>query len=110
MGNDPRVEYIEPVPMRYPLSLSTEQLVPSLSNGLYGLITTKAIAAQRRGVTGEGINVGVADTGIDYTHPDIAPNYKGGIDTLKEGDNDPFWNNDPNEAHGTHVAGTILAA
>ena len=61
--------------------------------------------------------MGVADTGIDYTHPDIAPNYRGGIDTFTP-DNDPiwemFWDADWGwwvvETHGTHVAGTILAA
>jgi subtilisin family serine protease len=114
LENDPRVEYIEPVPMRYPLGLSTEQLVPAMSNGLYGLLTTKATDVHLRGVDGSfngiGINVGVADTGLDYTHPDIAPNYKGGIDTVGAGDNDPFWNNDPSETHATHVCGTILGA
>lgn len=110
LQNNPNVDYIEPVPMRYPMGLSTSQLVPALTNGLYGLITTKATTAHSRGVTGTGINVGVADTGLDYTHPDIAPNYKGGIDTVGTGDNDPFWNNDPAETHGTHVAGTVVAA
>jgi subtilisin family serine protease len=106
----PRVAYVEQVPMRYKLGLSESQLTPSLTNGLYGLITTKATTVHARGVTGFGINVGVADTGIDYNHPDIAPNYKGGIDTVGVGDDDPFWNNDPNETHGTHVAGTVVAA
>ncbi len=113
--NNPRVEYVEPEPMRYPLGLANAQLVPSLNNGLYGLITTKAVDAHNRTkadgtkVTGVGINVGVADTGIDYNHPDIAPAYKGGIDTVSD-DGDPSWNNDPAENHGTHVAGTIVAA
>ncbi|HJU44750.1 MAG TPA: S8 family serine peptidase [Vicinamibacterales bacterium] len=107
--SNPRVEYVEPVPRRYALGLADSQLAPSLSNGLYGLLTTKAADAHSRGVTGTGINVGVADTGLDYTHPDIAANYRGGIDTVGAGDNDPSWNNDPNETHGTHVAGTIVA-
>jgi subtilisin family serine protease len=110
LKNSRGIDYIEPVPMRYPLALKEAQLEPALSNGLYGLITTESIDAHKRGVTGAGINVGVADTGIDYTHPDIAPNYKGGIDTVGVGDNDPFWNKDPGETHGTHVAGTIVAA
>jgi subtilisin family serine protease len=110
MKENPRVEYIEPVPMRYPLGLAEEQLIPAINNGLYGLLTTHSMEAHSRGIMGGGINVGVADTGIDYTHPDIAPNYKGGIDTVGEGDNDPSWNNDPGETHGTHTAGTIVAA
>jgi subtilisin family serine protease len=103
------VRYVERDELRYPLGLSTTQLAPSLSNGLYGLLTTKATTVHSRGVTGAGINTCVADTGLDYTHPDIAPSYKGGIDTFSD-DSDPFWNNDPNETHGTHVAGTVLAA
>ncbi len=53
---------------------------------------------------GKGIKVAVLDTGIDYTHPDLASRYKGGISFV------------PNESvmdgnsHGTHCAGTIAAA
>ena len=41
------------------------------------------------GITGEGIKVGVLDTGIDYNHPDIKANYKGGYDFVDD-DNDPM--------------------
>ncbi len=106
---DPSVRYIEPVPMRYAYSLKNVQLQPDMNNGLYGLVAVKALETHARGINGTGIKVGVADTGIDYKHPDIAPNYRGGIDTIS-GDSDPWWNEDPGETHGTHVAGTILAA
>ncbi len=107
LKNNPNVEALEVDPKRYPMGLSTSQLTPTLTNGLYGLLTTKATAAHSRGVTGAGINVGVADTSLDYNHPDIAANYRGGIDTFAN-DNDPI--NDDGETHGTHVAGTILGA
>jgi subtilisin family serine protease len=106
---DASIEYVEPEPLHHPLSLSDAQLVPSADNGLFGLVTTHSLDAQALGATGAGINVGIADTGLDYTHPDIAPNFRGGTDALT-GDGDPFWDNDPAEVHGTHVAGTILAA
>jgi subtilisin family serine protease len=106
LANNPRVEYVEPEPMRYKLDLSTSQLPPDLNNGLYGLLNTKATTVHSGGVIGTGINVGVADTSLDYNHPDIAGNYKGGIDTVGTGDNNPI--NDDGETHGTHVAGTIL--
>jgi subtilisin family serine protease len=75
-------------------------------------------------VTGEGIKVGVLDTGIDYNHPDLKDVYKGGYDFV-DNDNDPMeatyedWKNsglpeiNPNSGsayyteHGTHVSGTI---
>ncbi|WMW21768.1 S8 family serine peptidase [Methanolobus mangrovi] len=54
--------------------------------------------------TGECVRVAVIDTGIDYTHPDLAPNYYGGYDFVN-GDTDPMDDN----GHGTHVAGIIAA-
>ena len=54
--------------------------------------------------TGAGIKVAVIDTGIDYTHPDLSTNYKGGYDFVND-DNDPLDDN----GHGTHCAGTIAA-
>jgi subtilisin len=54
---------------------------------------------------GKVIKVGVLDTGIDYTHPDLAPNYKGGISFVSgESSTMDF------KGHGTHCAGTIAAA
>ncbi len=107
LRNNPDVELLEVDPKRYPMGLSEQQLTPTLDNGLYGLLTTKATTVHGRGFTGAGISVGVADTSLDYGHPDIAANYKGGIDTVSN-DNDPI--NDDGETHGTHVAGTILGA
>jgi thermitase len=55
--------------------------------------------------TGHTVTVAVIDTGIDYTHPDLAGNYAGGIDYVTP-DSDPF----DDHGHGTHVSGTIAAA
>jgi len=51
------------------------------------------------------ITVGVIDTGIDYTHPDLSANYAGG-DDFTSPDGDPM----DDHGHGTHVAGIIAAA
>ncbi|WP_059171845.1 S8 family serine peptidase [Bacillus sp. FJAT-27445] len=62
-----------------------------------------------RRLTGEGVTVGVIDTGIDYTHPDLRRNYGGGKD-LVDGDSDPMETSGPHGVgtnHGTHVAGII---
>lgn len=56
-------------------------------------------------VRGEGIKVGVIDSGIEATHPDLNANYRGGYDFV-ENDTTPQDEN----GHGTHVAGTIAAA
>lgn len=107
LQREPGIEDVEQEAMRYPLDLFTAQLAPAPQNGLYGLVTTRATTVHTLGITGAGINVGVADTSLEYTHPDIAPNYRGGIDIVSR-DSDPI--NDDGETHGTHVAGTILGA
>ncbi|MFA6457513.1 MAG: S8 family serine peptidase [Bacteroidota bacterium] len=62
------------------------------------------------GVTGEGVVVGIIDTGIDYLHPalggGIGASFKviGGYDFANQ-DNDPMDDN----GHGTHVAGIVAA-
>src|SRR5262245_8069232 len=56
------------------------------------------------GIRGAGVKVAILDSGVDYTHPDLAANYGGGWDFVGN-DADPFDDN----FHGTHVAGTIAA-
>lgn len=51
------------------------------------------------------VRVGIIDTGIDYTHPDLKDNFQEGISTL---DGQSSYLDD--YGHGTHVAGTIGAA
>ncbi|WP_442596906.1 S8 family serine peptidase [Neobacillus sp. D3-1R] len=66
---------------------------------------------QDQRLTGKGVTVGVIDTGVDYTHPDLRRNYSGGYD-LVDHDKDPMETNakqgEPT-LHGTHVAGVIAA-
>ena len=63
-----------------------------------------------RRLTGKGITVGVIDTGVDYTHPDLRRNFAGGHD-LVDNDKDPMETKTLGSAtvHGTHVAGIIAA-
>lgn len=112
LARESGVRYVEQDPVREPLGLATSQLVPSLSNGLYGLITTHAVDAHSAGATGAGVKACVADTGLDTTHPDIAPNFVAGHDSFDgDGNVDVFHDGVADtETHGTHVAGTLLAA
>jgi len=53
---------------------------------------------------GTGVKVAIIDTGIDYNHPDLDANYKGGYDFV----NDDAFPMDDN-GHGTHCAGIVAA-
>lgn len=63
-------------------------------------------------LTGKGVTVGVIDTGVDYTHPDLQKSYGGGHD-LVDSDDDPMETKSEVAGkatlHGTHVAGIIAA-
>jgi subtilisin family serine protease len=58
-------------------------------------------------VTGQGITIGSSDTGVDVTHPDLQPGFRGGDDSWY----DP-WNGTrtPTDhgGHGTHTVGTAV--
>ncbi len=54
---------------------------------------------------GKAIKVAVLDTGIDYNHPDLKPNYKFGVSFVPGESTAMDYN-----SHGTHCAGTIAAA
>ncbi len=56
------------------------------------------------GNTAGPIKVGIIDTGISNTHPDILANVKGGVNTINPRRN---WNDD--NGHGSHVAGIVAA-
>jgi len=66
-----------------------------------------APGAWNAGYTGAGVRVAILDTGIDSTHPDLAPNLNSALSTsfvpYEPSINDGF-------GHGTHVAGIIAAA
>lgn len=69
----------------------------------WGIKRVKADTAWAKTV-GAGIKVGIIDTGISNTHPDLSANIKGGVNTIISRNG---WNDD--NGHGTHVAGTVAA-
>lgn len=56
---------------------------------------------------GEGVKVGILDTGIQKKHPDLQANIIGGINLVKAAGGATKWDDD--NGHGTHIAGVIAA-
>lgn len=79
-------------------SLSVERGIP------WGVNQIKAPLAWST-TTGHRIKVGVIDTGVDFSHPDLRHSLSRGINLL----NRNIYPHDDN-GHGTHIAGTIAAA
>lgn len=105
--NEPAVAYIEAdsiVTAIVPPTTSpapTPELLDS-----WGVMHIGAASAYAKGIKGAGVKVAILDTGIDYTHPDLSDNYKGGYNFVYD-NNDPI--DDSRYGHGTHVAGIIAA-
>ena len=106
LKRDPAIAYVEPditVGLTEPLITTPLSQEYSDSWGVTKIGGTTAAAA---GLTGAGIKVAVLDSGIDYSHPDLKDNYKGGYNFIYD-NNDPF--DDGYISHGTHIAGIIGA-
>jgi subtilisin family serine protease len=107
---DPRVELVEEDPERHALDLSSAELQPTPENGLYGLLATRALAAHGRGAIGRGARICAVDTGLDAGHPDIAPVYRGGIDSVDDDENPDTGAGPAAPTHGTAVAAILAGA
>ena len=111
------VSYIEADPVRTPLSLHEElqasEYPATAGNGLYGLVTTHTLEAQAAGFLGTNVKACVADTGLDTTQSDIAPNFVKGYDAFDPSKDTVDVNElgvATTETHATHVSGIILGA
>ncbi|MCA1842596.1 MAG: S8 family serine peptidase, partial [Actinobacteria bacterium] len=64
------------------------------------------------GVSGKGVTVAIVDSGVDFTHPDLAPAMKASVKVTPLGAAGPepiegLPNTDNSSGHGTHVAGDV---
>ncbi|MBN1495982.1 MAG: S8 family serine peptidase [Spirochaetes bacterium] len=103
LRKDPRIEYAEP-----DHKVSLDETFPNDPNMMFGLqwsLFNLDMYDAWDYTTGAGdVVVAVIDTGVDYTHEDLAGNCIAGYDYLNN-DADPM----DDTGHGTHVAGIIGA-
>ncbi len=74
----------------------------------YGLAMINAAQAYQQGFTGQGVRVGVMDSGIFSLHPEFQGRIGGGWDIYNNRAITQSWGIDL-EGHGTHVSGIIAA-
>jgi subtilisin family serine protease len=91
---NPRVAYVDENITMVPLG--TKQIVD------WGVSKIESPGAWALGFRGQGIKVGIFDSGIDVDHPDLT--VAGGIDLVGDGNGLDDCN-----GHGTHVAGIVAA-
>lgn len=102
LASDPRVESAQPV--------HTFEMLGDASAGgdpyahlQHGSATLRAAAAHRW-ATGRGVKVAVIDTGVDVTHPDLAPRIVKAATFVDRG-----GKSFTRDVHGTAVAGVLAA-
>lgn len=88
----------------------SDDILMDRANNQWNVTKVNADDVWALGYTGQGVIVAIIDTGVRYTHTDIANNmWDGGTDYPHHGwdfvnnDNDPM----DDHSHGTHCAGTV---
>lgn len=110
LAKSSEVLYVEPAVERHALDLDAGRTTDADKVNPLGQVVPFGVDMVRARevwpvTRGEGINVVVVDTGIDFNHPELSAVYMGGLNTFNTA-NPPMDDND----HGTHVSGTIAAA
>jgi len=123
LRNNPRIEYVEP---NYIIKMDQAPNDPYFPDKMWALNQIYAVEAWAIHQSKTKVIIAIIDTGVDYTHPDLAPNMwinigeipGNQIDDDKNGYIDDVYGydfingtNDPIDEnfHGTHCAGIIAA-
>src|SRR4051794_36930146 len=91
LASVPGVQAVYPVQQLAPEAVPTGQALPESSDGevlspagnsvinlTHSTTTIGAVAANAAGWTGNGVKVGIIDSGVDYTHPDLGGGFGAG--------------------------------
>ena len=78
----------------------------------WGMRVVGAEFAYAAGFAGQGMNIGIADSGYLHTHPEFSPTRVFPVtnDGGTTGPTPAYYNSSYNNSHGTHVSGTVGAA
>lgn len=100
LARDPRVQIAQPVHSYHLLGAPARDPYAHLQSGL------EAVRAERvqQWATGRGVRVALIDTGVDFTHPDLAGRVREAASFVPSG-SQGF----PTDVHGTALAGVIAA-
>ena len=104
LKKNPNIEYIEP---DYEVTIAEEVLPWGIDRIGADLVWNGTQGGHDAGLgrnAGNGIKIAILDTGIDYTHPDLANNVKGGVSFV-----DYTTDYIDDHGHGTHCAGIAVA-
>lgn len=85
--------------------INSQSSLVKANNELLTWNIARVLGGKGRPNNGHGIRVGVIDTGIDFNHPDLKANIKGGVNYVN-----PSAPPQDDNGHGTHVSGIISAA
>jgi lantibiotic leader peptide-processing serine protease len=97
-----------PLPGNAPAAASDSEPLAGLQ---WDMEQINAFAAHEISGGSPQVLVGDVDTGLDFTHPDLAPNYDAANSTnCSSGAPQPLLAGNDVNGHGTHTAGTIAAA
>ena len=116
-------DVIEQIALREDVGIVTEDFSiprPSFSSSTplqtaacdsWNIEKIRAPAVWDRGYDGSGVVVGIIDTGVDVTHPDLVNSFRGGTNSWFDPHGEHTFPVDaagPATGHGTHVAGIIV--